>query len=189
MRVCTCCRHPDRRRIELKRANGATFESLASEFGLNRMALWRHWNRHVTAEAKAALIAGPLRIAALQERSEAESRSLLDYLGIMRSSLADMYVKAYEAGADQRAVMLSGRLIEVLREIGKLTGEIQRYTANVTNTTNIAVFNSPDFAMLQSGLIDALAGFPDARAAVVRRLRDMERQAAPTLDEGQENVG
>ena len=184
MRQCAVCRHPDRRRIELKRANGGTFETLASQFGLKRDALWRHWNRHVTDETKAGLIAGPLRIAALQERSESESRSLLDYLGVMRTILVDQFCRASEENAYQQTTVLAGRLLEVLREIGKLTGEIQRYTANVTNTTNIAIFNSPDFAMLQSGLIEALADFPDARAAVVRRLRDMERQAAPKLIEG-----
>jgi hypothetical protein len=177
MRHCAVCVHPERRRIELKRANGASLEALAAEFGLHRDQIWRHWTRHVSDEAKATFIAGPLKIAELKERAAAENLSLLDYMSIIRTTLIEQFCAASEAKAYNHTVNIAGRLIETLKEIGKLTGEVQRYTSTVNNVTNIAVFSSPDFARLQSGLIEALAPYPDARSAVIRKLRDMENEA------------
>jgi hypothetical protein len=184
MRHCACCIHPERRRIELKRANGASLEALAAEFGLHRDQIWRHWTRHVTDETKATFIAGPLKIAELKERAAAENLSLIDYLSIVRTALVEQFCAASDAKAYGHTVNLAGRLIETLKEIGKLTGEIQRFTAATTTINNVAIFNSPDFALLQSNLIEALGPFPEARSAVIRRLRDMESGArvAPLID-------
>lgn len=48
---------------------------------------------------------------------------------------------------------VAGRLLEVLREIRKITGEIVRLNPSINVATNIAVLNSPQFIALQDGLL------------------------------------
>jgi hypothetical protein len=79
----------------------------------------------------------------------------------------------------------SRALTEILRELGKLTGEILN-AAPVTNniTNNYATFiASPAFAELQAMLVQQLAPFPDALNAVLAGLDSLDRKAsdAPAL--------
>jgi hypothetical protein len=50
---------------------------------------------------------------------------------------------------------------------------------NLTINNTTTILNSPVFANLQANLLTALAPFPDARAAVVMALRQMDEQDAP----------
>jgi hypothetical protein len=51
---CQVCKHQDRWRIELLRAGGASLDSLATKFSVDRDAIWRHWQKHASAEATPA---------------------------------------------------------------------------------------------------------------------------------------
>ncbi|SIN82862.1 hypothetical protein SAMN05443247_00019 [Bradyrhizobium erythrophlei] len=75
--------------------------------------------------------------------------------------------------------VLAGRLTEVLREVGKITGELMRTPGvmNVSNTVNFV--NSPVFVDLQQMLIKRLANRPDALAEVIDGLRELESRSAP----------
>jgi hypothetical protein len=68
-RQCAVCRHPERARIELLRAGGASYDSIGSKFGLHRDAVWRHWRDHVSPERKAQLLTGPVQLHELAERA------------------------------------------------------------------------------------------------------------------------
>jgi hypothetical protein len=68
-RQCQVCRHPDKWRVELLRAGGASLDSLAAKFSLDRDAIWRHWQKHVNVEMKAGYLAGPVQLQDLAGRS------------------------------------------------------------------------------------------------------------------------
>ena len=85
---CAVCRHPEKWRLELLRAGGASLDSLAAKFGLDRHAIHRHWHRHVGDEAKAKMLFGPVEMAALAEKAAIEGDSVLDYLRMCRTVLA-----------------------------------------------------------------------------------------------------
>jgi hypothetical protein len=165
---CAVCRHEQRYQIERLRAGGASCESLARKFGLGgKDAVWRHWRNHVSNEAKAQLLAG-VSLAELAKRAEAESMSLLDYLSLVRGILLRTFMAAAESDDRHGVAITSGRLLETLRQIGTLTGEIQRLgSGNTTITNNTLILNSPVFASLQGAILSALGPFPDARVAVV----------------------
>jgi hypothetical protein len=74
---------------------------------------------------------------------------------------------------------LAGRLTEVLRAIGSISGELGSMSVNNLTINNTTVLHSPIFASLQANLLHALAPFPEARAAVVNALRTMDEQNAP----------
>lgn len=157
-------------------AGGASAVAVGRKFGVTHDAVTRHWNRHVSQERKAQIIAGPIKLHQLAERAAAEGMSLLDYLALIRSTLLSQFSAAAEAGDKHGTATLAGRLLECLREIGRLTGELSR-VGGVNVTNNTLILGSPFVAELQSMLIQTLAPFPDARAAVITGMRALEQRA------------
>jgi hypothetical protein len=80
-----------------------------------------------------------------------------------------------------RVATLAGRAVEVLREIGRLTGQIQALSSSISVTNNINILNMPVFIDLQAMLLAKLADFPEALTAVVRGLRELEALQALRL--------
>lgn len=178
---CQVCRHEERWRIELLRAGGASLDSLAQKFSVDRDAIWRHWQNHVTDEAKATYLVGPADMATLAEKAAAEGDSVLDYLRMCRSTLVAQLAAMNEAGDARGAGYITGQLVKVLETIARVTGEIGDLARSVTiNNTNVAVVNHPQFASVQATMLRALAPFPDARTAVVAALRHLDSGSAPT---------
>jgi hypothetical protein len=186
-RTCQVCRHPERERIEALRASGASLESLARKFKVHRDAVWRHWRDHVSADLKTSYLAGPATIAELKERAALEGGSILDHLTILRSILMGAITASAEAQSAFTLATLSGRLVEVLRELGRLTGEIERLNPGVNVTTNIAIMSDPRMIELQSGLLAIARKHPGARTDLVSLLRGLDAVASsrpsPTLIE------
>jgi hypothetical protein len=177
-RACQICRHPERARLEALRASGASLDALARKFKVHRDAIWRHWRDHVSADLKTSYLAGPATIAELKERAAKEGGSILDYLSVLRSILMGAITSSAEAQSAATLAMLSGRLIETLREIGKLTGEIERLNPGVNVTTNIAIMSDPRMIDLQSGLLTIARTYPAARADIIALLRDLDNRPA-----------
>jgi hypothetical protein len=176
---CGICDHPDRWRIELLRAGGASLDSLAEKFSVSRDAVHRHWTKHVHDDAKASYLAGPSQMEALHAKAAAEGESVLDYFRIVRTALMSAMTACSEAGDARGVALVSGQLIATLEKIGKVTGEISAIasTVNITNN-NVAIINSPIFARLQAGVLRALAPFPAARTAVMTEMRALDTEVA-----------
>jgi hypothetical protein len=162
------------------RASGASLESLARKFKVHKDAVWRHWKDHVSVDLKVQYLAGPATIAELKERAVAEGGSILDHLTILRSILMGAVTASAEANSAFTLATLSGRLVEVLKEIGKLTGEIERLNPGVNVTNNVAIFANPQFAELQAGLLEVARVHPAARSDLISLLRGLgSRPAMP----------
>jgi hypothetical protein len=175
---CSVCAHPDKWRIELLRAGGASAEALSEKFGPSKDAILRHWHNHVSADAKASYLAGPAQMETLHAKAAAEGESVLDYLRIVRTSLMASMAACAEAGDTRGVAMVAGPLISALEKIGKVTGEISQIASSLTINNNVAIINSPEFARIQAAQLTALAPFPEARAAVVAAWRKLDGEAA-----------
>jgi hypothetical protein len=175
--VCQVCRHAERERIEGLRASGASLDSLARKFKVHKDAIWRHWRDHVSADLKTSYLAGPATIAELKERAIAEGGSILDHLVILRSILMGAITASAEAQSAFTLAALSGRLVEVLKEIGKLTGEIERLNPGINVTANIAIMSDPRMVELQSGLLLIARTHPTARGDIIALLRGLDARA------------
>ena len=173
---CQACKHPERYRAEVMLAGGASCRAVADKFSIPHDALWRHWRNHVDDKRKGEIIAGPLKLSELAARAAEEGLSLLDYLGLIRSTLLTQFTAAAEAGDKHGTATVAGRLLECLREIGRLTGELRSAVGSVGVTNNIMVLNSPAFAELQQMLLQRLAAYPDARASVLAGLRELDQR-------------
>jgi hypothetical protein len=153
---------------------------VARKFGVSRDLIWRHM-RHVPQTTIANYLAGPKTIEELRERALAENGSVLDYLGSLRSLLFGAIVTSAKAQSASSLMMLSGRMIQCLEAIGKLTGEITRDDRSINVTTNVAVMSDSRFLELQSGLLRIAREFPAARGSIVSLLRDLDAKGAPGL--------
>lgn len=175
---CQICDHPEKWRIELLRAGGASLDSLAEKFTVSRDAIHRHWTKHVHDDAKASYLAGPSQMEALHAKAAAEGESVLDYFRIVRTALMSSLTACSEAGDARGVAIVSGQLIATLEKIGKVTGEIANIAGTVNITNNVAIINSPIFARLQAAQMKALAAYPEARAATVAAWRELESETA-----------
>lgn len=175
---CAICRHPERLRIESLRCAGVSLDKLSGQFAVHRDAIHRHMGRHVTDERKAGYLVGAGKVAQLAEVAAEESQSVLDYFSILRSALFGMFDRLADKGDHVGATAVSARLVDVLKEIGRVTGQIstiaQSTTINVQN--NFAVVNSAPFADLQTGLLEVCARHPEARADIVELFRRLDQQ-------------
>lgn len=172
---CTVCALPQRAQIDLLLSGGAAFTAIARRFKVNKNAVARHFRRHISKERKALLVAGPVKIHELAAKAAEEGVTLLDYLAILRSTLTEQYLTACEAADRQGTSMLAGRLIETLRAIGQITGELTKVTSTTTNNTLIMA--SPLMNDLQEMLIERLRPFPEAFRVVLEGLDELNAKA------------
>jgi hypothetical protein len=138
----------------------------------------------VSADLKTQYLAGPATIAELKERAAKEGGSVLDYLGVLRSILMGAITASAEAQSAHTVANLSGRLVDVLREIGRLTGEIERMNPGVTINNNLAILAQPQMVELQSGLLAIARQHPDVRGPIINLLRSLDTKPATGLAGG-----
>jgi hypothetical protein len=176
---CQVCRHPERWRLELLRAGGASLDSLAEKFNVDRDEIWRHWQNHVTTEMKASYLCGPAQLAELAEKAAAEGDSVLDHLRMIRTVLTGQLAAMTEAGDGRGAAYVAGRLTATLETIARVTGELGSMAQAINVTNNLTVLaEHPAFLRIQGTMLRALAPFPDARGAVVAALREFDEDNA-----------
>jgi hypothetical protein len=186
-RPCSICRHVDRRRIELACASGRSHNDVAAEFGLSRFAINRHWASHVTVIQKEQYRMGPeLEISKLAERAAAENRSLIEYLGILRSQLLNLFMEAKDTGNLFAASHVAKTLLACLEAVGKVTGELRSagITINNVNAGTVGhaspgptlIMSDPQVIRLQATIISALSAYPEAKSAVILALHKLDAQ-------------
>ena len=162
---------------------GISLDKIAAKFDVHRDAIWRHVQRHMSDEQRATYLVGPARIAELREVAAAENESVLDYLGIMRSALVAQLDKLSKAGDHQGVAAISTPLLNCLKALGKITGEISALASTQINIqNNTTIMSGAAFTDLQQGLVELCARHPEARADVVALIRRLdEKHAAKPL--------
>jgi AcrR family transcriptional regulator len=180
--ACAICAHKERARIELLRVGGVSLKALARQFDVSKDSVWRHFRTHVSDRRKAELLAGPARVEQLANSAADESRSLLEQLQIVRSVLLNQFLNAAEAGDRAGVTNVAGRLLESLRELGRLTGELREVSGITVNHNVLNLFASPEFTALQDGLLRVARVHPEARGDIVALLRSLDAEPeAPAL--------
>ena len=161
------------------RVGGASLSALADKFNVSRSAVFRHCKNHVSPQRRAELTAGPAAVEQLANAAADESRSLLDYLSITRSVLFSQFLNAADAGDRVGVANVAGRLLESLRELGRLTGELRHVSGITVNNNTLNIVGSPAFQALSEGLLAVARAHPEARTDIVALLRNLD--ATPSL--------
>ena len=177
---CVVCNHKDRALIEFARVAGCSLDTIAAKHNVSRDAIWRHMTKHVDESARADYLAA-VPMKDLAAKAAEEGTSVLGYFSIVRGILMQQFQLAASLNDRNATATLAGRLTEVLRSIGSISGEMGNMAVNNLTINNVSIMNSPVFASLQANLLHALAPFPEARAAVVNALRQMDEQNAPPM--------
>jgi hypothetical protein len=175
---CIVCRHKDRALIEAAHVAGVSLDNVAQKHNISRDSVFRHMKNHLDDSARANYLAA-IPMADLAAKAAEEGVSVLGFFSIIRATLMTQFQLAASLNDRHATATLAGRLTEVLRAIGSISGEMGSMAANNITINNHTVLNSPTFANIQISLLQALAPFPEARNAVVTALRAMDEAKAP----------
>lgn len=177
-RQCTVCRHRERAAIDLALSRGVSAYALAKRYRLGTDAIYRHAKRHLTAQLRASLLAGPsIKGLDLDKLKETESQSLLANLVALRHRLFATLDTAEGAGDGNMLARVAGHLHHNLELTGKLLGDL-----GVGSTTINNVLLVPAYVNMRVELVRALAPFPEARSAVAAVLHRLEGDAAQVIE-------
>jgi hypothetical protein len=181
---CQICHHPERQRIEMAHVSGRSIDDIGPEFGVHRDAVWRHMTRHVSEETKVRYLCGPIKLGELANLAADENRSVIEYLAILRSILFGALERSARQNKAFEVSRIGKNVLDVLREIGRLTGELSSFASQNISVINnqTLIMNSPIVAELQTELLQTLAPYDDARRAVINMfVRLDERHRNPDL--------
>ena len=160
--------------IELAIARRVSVTALAKRYDLSTDSIYRH-RKHMPVTLRASLLAGPGTDIDLDRLKETESQSLLANLIAIRHRLFAALDSAEDAADTTTVTRVTRQLHENLELTGKLLGDL-----GVGSVTNVLIL--PQYVELRVGLINALAGFPEARKAVAEVLHRLEDRAAKSIE-------
>lgn len=142
---------------------GASLNALSAKFSTpqrrcSRDSIHRHFRDHVDEALRASYLAD-VPLAELSARAAAEGMSLLDYFGLIQSTVVQQMLIAAGVNDGHRTAVLAGRAVEVLKEIGRLSGELTRLgtTISVTKSRSSRARNSwsckPGFSRSRASIL------------------------------------
>jgi hypothetical protein len=176
--ACSICTHKQRHQIEVGLVNQLSYGVLARRFAVSEDALGRHRREHLTPQVAAGILVAQhpsaVDLELLQRR---ESEGLLSSLIVQRSRLSLFSDAAMAAGDHKGAASIERYITANLDLTARLLGQL--VTHHEVKTTSVLI--SADYLKLRRVIVEALAPFPEARAAVGKALLAIETEAAETL--------
>jgi hypothetical protein len=180
---CKVCDHPDRASIELGLANKVPIRVLGKRYGLSSDSVWRHGQRHMTAELHSQLMTrGRMTPQDLENLRVTESEGVLQHLVAVRGRLYGLMDVAELQGDYRAAATIGSQIVKNMEVTAKLLGDIRTGTVNVTN--NLLVM--PEFHALRTTIMRALREHPEARADVAAALKQVESPDTPSQESPEE---
>ena len=157
-------------------ARGASIPKVAEKFDVNSFALRRHWQTHVSQEARCEYLVGT-GVDKLGELVVEENTSVLTHYAGVRARLYRHLDAAGEANDRINIDRLAGRLHENLHHVSRITGELQRSPLLMQQNNIIG----GDNARVIAAIVSAVSPYPEARLAVAQALRRLEAADQPVL--------
>ncbi len=159
--VCVTCTSPHQAAIEASIASGQNLSVVGRKFSMNRDALRRHRDRHMS-RAITALRAE--QGAAVQIEATARDR--------VEGLVAKLEALVNRTHDERRESMLLGASRELRASIellARLSGELRPENQTTVQVLNLST--SGEWVATRQAILDALMPFPDAQVAVASRLR------------------
>ena len=183
--TCKTSQHPERTRIDYLIATGATLKPLAARFGLKPSSLYNHSKKHISPEYRAAIRLGPFESEErLRQLCAENGASVVEQLRAVNAGVSARWLVAFEAGADDTFVSLTGQIRKNLELLARLTRELVPQPSVVTTTNNFLLFEHPEYVQVIAAVGVALRPFPEARRAVLSALRSFNAAGEGPLIEG-----
>jgi hypothetical protein len=127
-----------RHAIEMAHVAGCWLEAIAVKFGtpehpLHRARVHCHCRDHLDEAARSSYLAD-ISLAELAARAAKKGVGLLDYFGLIRSTVIQQMTVPSGVNDGHRVAALAGLGVEVLRELGRLCGELRDVPRGMTNS-------------------------------------------------------
>ena len=156
-RTCTVCTHAQRRAIDRALVLQIPFRNIAQQYDLSPDAVYRHGRDHL-----------PALLATAQEAEDAAAADdLLAQLRDLHATTLALLKKADAAGSLGPALMAVREARGNLELLAKLTQQLDSRPV-----LNLLI--APEWLTVRAVLLQALAPYPEARAAVAGRLAELE---------------
>jgi len=156
-RKCSICNHSRGDAIDAAVIAGESYRHIAAQFHVSPTALGRHVRGHLVATLAAAR----------EAERVAHGDDLLDQVGDLQRQAQAVKDKAEEAGDLKTALVGIRELVRIVELLAKLRG-----TLDTRSVVNVLV--SSDWTSTRTALMRALEPYPEARAAVVAALHEVE---------------
>jgi hypothetical protein len=155
--ACKLCGHPKRAEIDARRRAGESLGDLSKAFNVPKSSLHDHERRgHIPEDGAAAVT----------EKGALLARELENEKRMQR--LAEIH----ERKGDSRGAVMARR------ELSKIHERIEKLSAALEAAGRVNILGSPEWQALQRRILEALAPFPEARAAVVAALTNGQEGGA-----------
>jgi hypothetical protein len=177
---CSICKHPQVARIDYLAISGHGEHghgrnAIAAKYNLSVGSLYNHLRKHISAEYRRAILAGPFASERdLRELAAEEGTSVLQSLRVIFNGHRHRWLLALEIGDDRSMIDHAKFMTNTLWKIGQLTQEILPTPVIHQNNLQINLFEHPEYVQAFTRLSEALQPFPDARKAVAHALRGLE---------------
>jgi hypothetical protein len=156
-RRCTVCDHPERHSIDEALVTGAPYRSVAKRFALSESSVYRHKTEHLPVQL--------LKAREVEEAARADD--LLEQVRNLQTHALDILERAEKTGDLRTALAAISQARGNLELLGKLAGELDERPV-------VNVLLSPQWVMIRTTMLEALAFYPEARAAVAESLMELE---------------
>jgi len=157
-RTCTVCSHPEREAIDRALVEGQSSGKLAGRYRtLDERAIRRHRSNHL-----------PTTLARAREAEEvSRADDLLDQVRGLQDRVLTILGKAENSGELRTALGAIREARRNLELLAKLLGELDE-------RPQVNILVSPEWIAVRAAVLEALTPHPEARAAVARRLLQLE---------------
>ena len=177
-------KHERRADIEQAIAAGVPYRRIAERFGVTIGAVKRH-KAHLAREtpqilAACSAAAWAVRPEELEKLRVETADGWLRQIRMHHAKLVAAFDRLVAAGNDAIAAQVSGQVLRALEMLGRAVGEIATHSVKVEASLVV----NPAYWRTRTAIIQALAPYPDARAAVIAALKRVEAEPddRPVLD-------
>jgi len=160
-RTCTVCQHPQLAEINKALMDRESYRSIAQRFAASPDAMYRHKVEHMPAAV----------VKAHEAKEVAQADDLLAQLKGLRSKAVGILLAAEQAGDLRTALLAIREARACLETLLEVEGELNRRPQ-----VNLTI--SAEWVEVRAVLMQALASYPDARAAVGQALLEVQHDRA-----------
>ncbi len=156
--LCAACAHPSQPVINSELAAGTSFRSLSARFNISRPALKAHKTNHLS----------PALIAVHRSGGAGD---VLEQLRDLVSRARRWLDSAEQMGNSAQGLAAIREARETLALVARGTGELEPDR----NATAVDLIHSAEWMEARDMILDVLSQFPEAKQAMIERLRVLNR--------------
>lgn len=166
--TCTVCTHDDREAVDAALLSGTSLRDIARRYDLSKDAVARHRRGHLSPA-----------LATVQAQREADTGQTA------AERVEGLYAKAHRILESAEAAGKASVSLSAIRELRSIVELLARLTGELDERPQVVnVLTAPEWLVIRSALLQALAPHPEARQAVAGALAELEAAERAPVEVG-----